>query len=240
MEKVSLILPMYNEEKLILKTLENLESYFKSKKYDYELVVVDDKSRDNSANLVKQLNNSKIKLMYKGKNEGKGSAIKEGVKHAAKDYIGFMDADLPYSLENIGAMINELKNYDIAVGSRKAKGAKIESPPLWYRYILGKMFRGLRDFVFNLNVKDTQSGLKFFRAEVMKDIFNKQQIKGFGFDIEILYIARKKKYTIKEVPVHLLKEHSFKKSKLNPFKDSMKMFYDLFLIKANDFMGRYK
>lgn len=240
MEKINLILPVYNESKLILNTLKEINKYFNDLGYDYEIVVVDDKSTDNSVEVIKKFNHPKVRLICKNRNQGKGSAIRKGVRCAVNEYIGFMDADLPYSLSNIGDMIRELKNCDVVVGSRRVRGSKIESPPLWYRFILGKMFRGFRDLIFNLNIKDTQSGLKFFRRDAVKDIFSKQKINGFGFDVETLYIARKKRYKIKEVPVHLLRKHSFKKSKLNPIMDSLKIFSDLFLIKINDFFGRYK
>lgn len=240
MKDISLILPMYNEENTILNTLKQVINHLKSAEYDYEIIVIDDKSKDNSVNIVKNFNHQKLKLICKPKNEGKGSAIREGVKYTTKEYVGFMDADLPYSLNNINDLVKELEIYDIAIGSRAIEGSNIEAHPIWYRILLGKIFCRVRDLLIPLNIKDTQSGIKFFKKEVAKDIFNRQEINGFGFDTEILYIAKKKNYSIKEVPVHLLKEHSFKKSKLKPIRDSIKMFYDLILIKTNDLRGKYK
>ena len=240
MHKISLILPMYNEEELIQRTLEKVIAYFEFMNYDFEILVIDDKSKDNSVSIVKNFNHPRLKLFCKLKNEGKGSAIKEGVKHSTKEYIGFMDADLPYSLEDTSDMINQLKNYDLVIGSRSVEGSTVGAHPLWYRRLLSKGFEIIRYLLINLRIKDTQSGIKFFKKEVAKDIFNRQEINGFGFDTEILYIAKKKNYSIKEVPVHLLKEHSFKKSKLKPIRDSIKMFYDLILIKTNDLRGKYK
>lgn len=231
---------MYNEEKLILNTLQKVTSYFDKKKYNYEIIVVDDKSKDKSVNMVSKFNHSKIKIIKKKKNEGKGSAVKVGVLNASKDFIGFMDADLPYALDNLDAMIQELEKYDFVMGSRAIKGSKVEARPSWHRKILGRAFCKIRNFIFNLDIKDSQGGLKFFKKAVAKSLFNRQKLKGFGFDVELLFIANKKKYKIKETPVHLLKEHSFKKSKLNPFKDTLKMFLDLLKIRINNFKGCYE
>ena len=231
---------MYNEEILISKTLKYVLNYFEYKAYDYEIIVVDDKSTDNSVSFVKKLNHPKIKLICKEKNEGKGSAIKEGMKHVSKDYVGFMDADLPYDLTDIGNMIEKLKIYDLAIGSRAIEGSKVEAHPNWYRILLSKVFCNIRNILFKLDIKDTQSGIKFFKKEAANKIFDKQLVKGFGFDTEILSLAKKYNYKIKEVPVSLLKEHSFKKSKLNPIRDSLKIFFDLLFIKFNDFKGKYQ
>lgn len=239
MFSVSLVIPMYNEEQFIARTLTTVSDFFNKNKYDYEIIVVDDGSTDASLGVVKKFLSNKIKLLQNPGNKGKGYAVRNGILNSSKNYVGFMDADMPYSLDGISNLFQYLKKYDISIGTRALPGSRVDAHPLWYRRVLGLIFCRLREFIINTGIRDTQCGAKCFRKNVARKIFTKQILSGFGFDVEILYLAKKYKFSVSEVPLHLLKEHSFKNSKLNPLTDPLKMFFDLFRIRFYNLVGKY-
>lgn len=237
---LSLIIPVYNEEKHIENTVSTVENYFNKKKFDYEILLVDDGSKDNSVDVIKKLlKKDKIKLFSNGVNKGKGFSVRHGIGEAKKDIICFMDADMPYPIEDIENFLSALKNCDVVIGSRALPNSIVEAHPTWYRRILGRVFHIVTLFLVGVKNKDTQCGFKGFKNEAAKKIFSKQKINGFGFDAEVLYLANKYGFPVKEVPIRLYKMHSFKESRLNPVFDSIKMFLDLCKIKLNNFVGKY-
>jgi dolichyl-phosphate beta-glucosyltransferase len=236
MMEVSLILPMYNEERLIEKTIKTSIDYLKKKGYDYEIIVVDDGSRDNTVEKAKKFKD--IKIIRLDKNYGKGYAIRQGVMKAKKDNIAYMDADLPYPIENIDKLL-DFKDAHITIGSRASEGSKVKSHPNLSRKLLGKCFNVLMRLTTGLRFVDTQSGFKAFKKDAAKKIFSNITVNRWGFDVEVLFLAQKYGFKVDQVPIYLLEEHSFRKSRLNTFKDPAIMFKDLVKIRFNDIIGKY-
>ncbi len=200
--ELSIIIPSYNEQNLIEKTIKETRNYFLKlyEKDEFEIIIVNDGSKDNTEDIVKKIkkesNYNNLKLLSYNKNKGKGYAVKRGM-HVSKGEINLMmDADLATPLNQFEKIIKFIDNYDIVIGSRVSP--KAERKPL--KEILGKTSYFIVESILHLNLKDTQCGFKLFRKDVL-DIFEEQTIDGFGFDFEILYIARKKGYKIKEIPV---------------------------------------
>lgn len=238
--EVSLILPAYNEEQLIGSTLRVLVDHLSARHPDYEILVVDDGSQDGTPRVVEEfcLHQARVRLLSQVTNQGKGCAIKRGVRESLGECILFMDADLPYHLEAIETMLETLhKGDDLAIGSRHLHGSEIRQVPL-LRYIAGQVFSLLVAVLMFPGIHDTQCGIKGFRALAARQIFQRLTIRKFGFDVEVLYIARKLGFSIKQIPVRMI---GFRyDSRIQVLRDSGRMFLDLFTIRWNDLRGVYK
>jgi len=238
--ELSIIIPAYNEETLIMSTLDCLQSYLSARPESYEMIVIDDGSQDRTVESVRQLqkNNDHIRLLVNPENRGKGFSIQRGVQESQGQTIIFTDADLPYELDAIDGFLQALRNgCDLAVGSRVLPGSEVRGVPM-LRYVAGQVFSWMVQAVLFQGLPDTQCGFKSFRAEAAREIFRRVTIGGFGFDVEMLFIARKRKYAIQPVPVHMI-EHR-QRSRVRLFKDSIEMFANLFLVRWNDLQGKYK
>ncbi|MGB9677763.1 MAG: dolichyl-phosphate beta-glucosyltransferase, partial [Candidatus Ratteibacteria bacterium] len=192
--EISVIIPAYNEEKRILKTLKRVYNYFKSKNCNFEIIVVDDGSKDKTFDVVMNFANGRkeIKILKHEKNMGKGAAVKTGVLSATGDLVLFTDADLSTPIEEFEKLKKSIENgYDIAIGSRGLKESKIVIPQVWYRRIIGRIFPLLVRLIVINDFRDTQCGFKLFKNEVSKKIFKELKTDGFAFDVEVL--ARGKK-----------------------------------------------
>jgi dolichyl-phosphate beta-glucosyltransferase len=239
MNKISLIIPVYNEEKRIKLTLSKCISYFKNKKIDYEIIIVDDGSTDKTRLIIKDYlsENKNIKLTKQRKNKGKGYSVKEGMLLANGDYLLFSDADLSTPIEEIEKFIKVMKKgYDIVIASRNMKDSIIPIKQPFFRKFLGQVFPLIVNLLILPGYKDTQCGFKLFKKEVAIKIFSKQKINDFGFDVEILFIAKKYGYKIKEIPV--IWSNSLV-SKVSPLLDSIRMFLDILKIRLNDIKNTY-
>jgi dolichyl-phosphate beta-glucosyltransferase len=151
--------------------------------------------------------------------------------------IIFTDADLPYELDAIDGFLKAFRNgCDLAVGSRVLPGSEVRGVPM-LRYVAGQVFSWMVQLVLFQGLPDTQCGFKSFRAEAAKEIFRRLTIGGFGFDVEMLFIARKRKYAIQPVPVHMI-EHR-QRSRVRLMTDSLRMFANLFMVRWNDLQGKY-
>jgi dolichyl-phosphate beta-glucosyltransferase len=237
--KLSLIVPAYNEQQLIGDSLKILSQYLSTHFQHFEILVVDDGSQDQTAQVVRQFSqdNPCVRLLAQPSNLGKGRAIQRGVLESQGKYILFMDADLPYDLDALDAFMAALRSgYDLVIGSRHLKGSEIRDvPPL--RYLAGQVFSLLVAVLMFPGIRDTQCGFKGFRAEAARQIFKRVTIRKFGFDVEALYIARKLKYSILPVPVQMT---GFRyDSRIKVLRDSGRMFLDLFAIRLNDRRGKY-
>jgi dolichyl-phosphate beta-glucosyltransferase len=237
---MTVILPVYNEEK-ILNGILNKINLFSKQNPDYEFLIVNDGSTDNTGKIIKDNLSKKMKnilfLSY-SPNQGKGHAVKKGVEIANGEYISFLDGDLAYSLNNLKTMRKELLNYDLVIGCRDLIRENDENIDL-KRKITGKTFNSLSRKIMGIPFKDTQAGIKGFKNKVAKELFRKQLIKGFAFDVEILYRAVKKNYRIHQIPVRVSQEHKKKGTKVKILKDSIRMFYSLLKIKSADLSGKY-
>ena len=237
--ELTVIIPAYNEEALILSTLDCLQNYLSARPESYEIIVIDDGSQDKTVELVRQFQkaNTRIHLLINPQNRGKGFSIQRGVAESRGQFIIFTDADLPYQLDAMEGFLKALRNNsDLAVGSRVLPGSEVKGVPM-LRYIAGQVFSWMVQAVLFHGLPDTQCGFKSFRAEVAKEIFRRLTIGGFGFDVEMLYIARKRKYAIQPVPVQMI-EHR-QRSRVRLMSDSLQMFANLFMVRWNDLQGKY-
>ncbi|MGZ9234177.1 MAG: glycosyltransferase [Anaerolineales bacterium] len=239
--ELSIIVPAYNEEALITSTLESLKTYFSTRPERYEIIVVDDGSQDKTAACTaewKKTNRADLHLLINEKNMGKGSSIKRGVLESRGSYIIFIDADLPYELDATDEFLKALRGgYDLAVGSRVLPGSQVRGVPV-LRYISGQIFSWMVQAVLFSGLPDTQCGFKSFRSGAAKDVFRRLTINGFGFDVEMLFVARKLKLAIQPVAVRMI-DHRHR-SRVRLILDSFKMFANLFMVRWNDLQGKYK
>jgi len=236
--RISLIIPAYNEERVIKETLEKLSEFTKSEKDNWEVILVNDGSKDNTLKILKNWHPRFFKIVSYENNQGKGFAIKKGVENASGDYICFTDADLAYSFNNLKKLIIKLKDYDIVIGSRNHLRDNHRNIS-FRRRIMGGAFNKISNFILRYNLEDTQCGLKAFRSNVARDLFSKQTVNDFSFDTEIIYLAKKKEYRLREEKAIVSKHHLVKNSKVNLVTDPLKMFLNLLKIRLNDFFGKY-
>jgi dolichyl-phosphate beta-glucosyltransferase len=237
--ELSLVIPAYNEQDLIASTLDTLVQFLRSNEPNFEILVVDDGSKDSTPEIVRlySLGYSRVRLLEQPVNLGKGRAIQRGVQESRGKFVLFMDADLPYNLDAMAAILAALRGeYDLAIGSRHLEGSEVRDiPPI--RYIAGQVFSLLVGMLMFPGIHDTQCGFKGFRIEPARQIFKRLTIPKFGFDVEVLYIARKLKYSILPVPVKMIGNRY--DSRINVLRDSGRMFLDLFAIRRNDRNGKY-
>lgn len=239
-KKLSVIIPAYNEEKRIAGTLDSVDSYLKKQDYDYEIIVIDNDSNDGTFNLVKDLAGGKMANLriVKAHEKGKGGAVAFGVNtQATAEYIMFMDADnaTPISeIEKFWPYFNQ--GYSVVIGSRYLEGSNVTRKQPFYRIALSRMANMLIQFLTVPGIKDTQLGFKVFTRQAAKDIFSHVTIFRWGFDMEVLTIARQHEYKIKELPV-LWREQGGSHVPLKAYIESL---IDLFKIKLNVLLDRYK
>jgi len=229
--KLSIVIPAYNEEKRLSTLLQNLE--YKKLSFPYEIIIVLDGCKDNSIKVALAWQNKlPIKIIDYFKNGGKAYAIKKGVELAMGNIIAFMDADGATDLANINLFLDKInkENFDIAIGSRKIKGAEIEKQPL-YRHLLGIIFPLITKLFLGLNYLDTQCGYKFFKKDVAKYLFKNCKSNGFEFDFEILFLAAKNNFKTIELPVKWADKEG---SKVNPVKDGFKMLKTVIKMRFED------
>jgi dolichyl-phosphate beta-glucosyltransferase len=238
--EISIVIPAYNEETLIVNTLESLRSYMVTRAEPYEIIVVDDGSQDKTAASIQdwqEQTNANLQLLINPENMGKGFSIRRGVQASRGQYVIFIDADLPYELYAVDNFLSALKNgYDLAVGSRVLPGSEVRGVPL-YRYMAGQVFSWMVQAILFTGLPDTQCGFKSFRSVAAKEIFRRTSIDGFGFDVEMLFVARKLKFAIQPVAVHMI-EHR-QRSRVRLFSDSLRMFSNLFTVRLKDWQGKY-
>ena len=237
---ISIVIPVFNEEERIGKTLGKIILYFDSCRYPYEVIVVNDGSTDRTSGIIEEFSEryKQVQIIKSKTNHGKGLSVRKGMLSSKGQYALFTDADLSTPIKEVEKLIEWLeKGYDIAIGSRGLKESDIQVHQPWYRERMGKVFNLLVRLLVVRGIKDTQCGVKCFKKEVIRDVFDMQTITRFSFDVELLWIALKKGYKIKEVPVRWLNDAQ---SRVNPLMDSSRMFFDLIKIRINDLRGGYE
>jgi len=201
---LSVIIPAYNEVRRLPLTLVDIEKHLSRVKYSYEIIVVNDGSKDGTAEAVKRFSSivKNLCLIDNEVNKGKGGVVKQGMLAAEGEYRIFVDADNSTSIDQFNKMIPFLKEgYDVVIGSRDAEGAELIPPQPWYRRILGNVGNLIIQALLLPGIWDTQCGFKCFSKEAADKIFPLQKISGWGFDVEILSLAKELGYKIKEIPV---------------------------------------
>ncbi len=236
---LSLIIPAFNEEKRISKTIKAVSGYFQKKGFSVEIIVVDDGSTDKTADIVRSFTDLNIKLISLTKNSGKGFAIRKGIESASGSYILFTDADNSTPIEEFDKFLDIIKcnpGIDILMGSRYIDKSSIIIKQSKYRIFISRLGNFFIQLFLLDGVKDTQCGFKLFKADAARDIFNFQKVKRFGFDIEAIVVAKNLGYKFQEVPVAWLNAEG---SRLRPIKDALITAKDLIYIKLNLWSGRY-
>ncbi len=227
--EISIVIPAYNEEERLPTTLRTIIDYFENLSKDYEIIVVDDGSQDNTAEIAQRFN-PRVKVIKLSKNSGKGAAVREGISRAQGDFILFSDADLSTPITEFHKLQESLENGShIAIGSRAIDSSLIKVHQPFYREFMGKTFNKIVRALVLRGIHDTQCGFKMFKNSVAKQIFSLAKIDGFGFDVEILYLAHKMNFKIAEIPVEWRNDT---KSKISPIYDSLKMFFEILKIRS--------
>lgn len=239
-EAISVIIPAYNEEQRIVPTLRRISEYLKDSWMDYEILIVDDGSTDGTARAVMELSDSlpNVNLLRSERNLGKGGAVKKGVLSSRGEFLLISDADLSTPIEEMEKLLQFIdEGFDIAIGSRGLSTSEIKVRQPWYREGMGKTFNVLVRVLLMDGIKDTQCGFKLFRGDVARKIFEKSRIGGFSFDVEVLFLAGKMGYGIKEVPIRWINSPA---SKVRILKDSVRMFLDILVTRLNWARGAYR
>ena len=235
----SIIIPAYNESSRIRPTLDELLRYTQQRKWDVEILVVDDGSRDDTREIVREYGkaHSQILLLENPGNRGKGYSVRNGMLHARGDICLFTDADLSSPISEAQKLFDAIgAGADIAIGSRWLRSdLQTERQPL-YRQLFGRIYNLVLRIFLNLNFVDTQCGFKAFTNQAAQGIFPRQRIERWGFDPEILFLARRLGFSVKEVAV--VWAHS-EGTRLNPFRDGIRMFGEVLRIRWNSIVGEY-
>jgi dolichyl-phosphate beta-glucosyltransferase len=240
--KISVITPCFNEGKDIRKNIEKIDEYLRERFRDYEIIAVNDGSRDNTIEELEKIQDEiGLKIIDNAENQGKGGAVRDGVlaSDPEKGIVMFLDSDLGIPIEELEKFIREVKNgHDAVIASRFVPGLKIVQPVQIHRKIMEKVFRWIRMAITNnWDVKDTQCGFKVFRREAAMKIFPKLTVKRWAFDAELIFVAGKYGCKIKELPIRLQNPPS---RSLRIFRDPVNMVLDLLRIRLNDWKGKYK
>jgi len=236
----SIVIPAYNEDERIAVSIPKVQDYVHKRGLDAEIIIVNDGSSDNTADVVRGFaaSDPTILLVENPGNRGKGYSVRNGMLHARGTVALFTDADLSSPITEADKLFSELtKGFDIAIGSRwLQRELQTERQP-WYRQLYGRLFNlGLR-IVLGLDFKDTQCGFKAFGREAIDGIFTRQQIERWGFDPELLFLAQKFRFKTAEVAVEWAHDH---RSKINPLRDGLRMAAEVLKIRWNDWIGRYR
>lgn len=235
----SIVIPAYNEGARLGATLEKVLSYTHAKGWDAEVIVVNDGSRDNTSDIVREYAaaNPALRLVENPGNRGKGFSVRMGMLSARGRIVLFSDADLSSPIEEAPKLLQALEaGADIAIGSRWLRAeTQTQRQPL-YRQFFGRIFNLLLRLTLGLQFKDTQCGFKAFKRPAIQAIFPLQKIERWGFDPEILFLARKFGFKVQEVPVAW--GHSGG-TRINPLIDGSRMFMEMLHIRWNDLTGKY-
>lgn len=240
MEKpfLSIIIPAHNEERRLPSAFEKIDSFLKKQRYTYEVVVVENGSHDKTSEITRNFakNHKYIKLL-EVKTRGKGLAVKQGMLAAKGQFRFICDADLSMPIEEIVKFLPpNVKDEDVIIGVREGTGAKRIGEP-WKRHFMGRVFNLIIKLTILPEFEDTQCGFKMFTAEAAEKLFSIQKLNGIGFDIELIYLAKKFGYKIKEVPITWYYNAD---SRMKLVQDSLKALVEIWEIRKTWFTGGYK
>ena len=236
---LSIVLPAYNEAARIGGSLDKITEYAQQHAWNVEVIVVNDGSSDNTAEIICQYAKrySWVRSIDNPGNRGKGYSVRNGMLHARGDILLFSDADLSSPIEEADKLVAALQaGADVAIGSRWVRKELQVVPQPLRRQILGRMFNLALRVVLGLNFKDTQCGFKAFRRSAAELVFTQQQVETWGFDPELLYLAKKAGLRTVEVPVYWAHSEG---TRLHPLRDGIRMFAQLFQIRWNAITGKY-
>jgi dolichyl-phosphate beta-glucosyltransferase len=240
--ELSVIIPVYNEEKRVSKTLDGVFAYLKAKHVSAEILVVDDGSRDRTIEVVSRFKRKAgakqvLRILKHKRNKGKGAAVRTGALASKGKIVLYMDADNATPITEYEKFKPALqKGVDVVVGSRAVDRKQVKVHQPFYREAIGRVGNVLIQILVISGISDTQCGFKAFTQRTAKTIFPLQTIDRFGFDVELLFIAKKHGFSILETSVQWFDDPN---TRVNALRDSIRTFSELFLIRWNDLKGRY-
>ncbi len=235
---LSIVIPAFNEEASIVPTLEQVVCFLGRQSYQWEVLVVDDGSLDATAAVVERWarDHSGVRVV-KVPHGGKGWAVKCGMLATSGKYRFMCDADLAMPIQQLSRFLEAMdRGYDVVIGSRQIAGARRfnESPA---RHVLGRLFNWVVRLMAIRAFQDTQCGFKCFRGEAAEELFRLQKTRGFGFDVEVLYLALRRRMRVLEIPIDW---YHHRPSKVRPGLDSLLMLRDILLVRWRDMRGKYR
>ena len=237
--ELTIVIPSYNEELRLPASLEKIAAYIRERRPNTEVIVVDDGSTDRTAAVAESWRGriSQLRVVSNGVNRGKGFSVRRGSLEARGEIVLFTDADLSSPIEEGEKLLAVLASHDVAIGSRAVDRSLIEVHESLFREFAGIIFNRIVRVILRLPFVDTQCGFKAFRRERCQIIFEQQTIERFGFDPEVLYLARHHGLSIAEVSVRWAHSPA---TKVNMLRDSVQMFLDVFVIRWNAIRGKYR
>ncbi|MCO6449471.1 MAG: glycosyltransferase family 2 protein [Caldilineales bacterium] len=231
-----MIIPAYNEESRLPESLDKILAWIDTVPYAVEVVVVENGSKDHTTEIAEGYAraNQNVRVLHSAK--GKGAAVREGMLKGRGDYLFICDSDLSMPITEVEKFLPpQLQGYDVAIGSREAPGAvRYNEPP--YRHLMGRVFNLIVRVLAVPGFHDTQCGFKLFKREVAQDVFARQRITGWTFDVEALYLAIRRGAKVAEVPIHWYFDAD---SRVDPLHDTWQMFWDVIRIRINHARGLY-
>jgi dolichyl-phosphate beta-glucosyltransferase len=239
---LSVVIPAYNESLRISAPLADTASYLQHRGYRHEILVVDDGSHDATSLVVEAFaaGTPTIRLIRLDRNHGKGYAVRTGILQARGEFVLFSDADGATSIQELERLEAAVSSQaDVAIGSRPlaSSGSGCVVVARWHRTLLGNLFNWTVQRLGLHGIRDTQCGFKLFRRRVAQDLFAVATVEGYGFDLEILYVARRRGYRIVEVPVNWSDQPG---SKVRVLRDGLAMLRDLLTVRRRDAAGLYR
>jgi glycosyltransferase involved in cell wall biosynthesis len=236
---LSIVVPAFNEAARIGNSIREIDAFMRQSSVSCELIVVDDGSEDNTSDIVTQAQVRGLRLLRNAENHGKGYTVRQGVLAATGTYVLFTDADLSAPIEEASKLFDVAmkQGADVVIGSRAVDRSYIEKRQSPIRETGGIVFNQMVRLLLGLDLRDTQCGFKLFNRQKCRSIFEMQTTMGFGFDPELLFLAKRKGLTICETPVRWSHAEG---SKVSFFRDGIRMFLDLARIRWNAVIGRYR
>jgi glycosyltransferase involved in cell wall biosynthesis len=237
--ELSIVIPAFNEELRLPATLEKIARYIEREQKNIEVIVVDDGSTDRTAEVPEAFRGkiAQLRVLANGTNRGKGFSVRHGSLEARGEITLFTDADLSAPIEEANKLLAAMQDHDVAIGSRAVDRSLIEVHESVFREFAGIIFNRIVRIILRLPFVDTQCGFKAFRRERCRVIFEQQTIERFGFDPELLYLARHHGLSIVEVPVRWAHSPA---TKVSMMRDSVQMFLDVVIIRWNAVRGKYR
>jgi len=237
--ELSIVIPSFNEELRLPVTLAQVSAYIRASKRETEVIVVDDGSTDRTADVANSFRGEiqRLRVVANKKNRGKGYSVRHGMLEARGRVVLFTDADLSAPIDETDKLLAALADHDVAIGSRALNRSLISVRQSVFRESAGIIFNFIVRAVLRLPFVDTQCGFKAFRRERCRVIFQQQRIERFGFDPELLYLARHHGLSAVEIPVRWAHSPA---TKVSMWRDSIQMFLDVFIIRWNALTGRYR
>jgi dolichyl-phosphate beta-glucosyltransferase len=235
---LSIIIPAHNEERRLQLSLPKVADFLSKQSYTAEVIVVENGSSDRTADVVRQfMQEYPYMRLIEAETRGKGLAVKQGMLAATGDYRFMCDADLSMPIEELDKFLTpEMKRYDVVIGSREAPGSRRINEPE-YRHFIGRISNFIVKIMAIRGYEDTQCGFKLFSREAAEDLFAVQQTNGIGFDVELIFIADRRGYSVYEMPITWYFDPE---SKMKLVDDSLKMIKELWDIRQNWNKGLYE